>query len=64
MILAKNIPVCADDFIQRCGTDCKLGRFAKAGKYKELLILETGKSHSKLLEYLRVHDRKPGGLEY
>jgi len=64
MILAKHIPVYADDFIRRCGTACRLNKFAKDGNYKELLILETGKSHPKLLEYLKVHDRRPGRPGY
>jgi hypothetical protein len=60
MILAKNIPIHADDFIRRCSTDIRLGRYAKDGDYRELLVTETGKSHAKLLEFLRVNDRRPG----
>lgn len=64
MILAKHIPISADDFVRRCGTDCRLGRYAKDGNYRELMIAETAKSHKKLLEYLRVLDRTSGGAKF
>jgi hypothetical protein len=60
MILAKTIPVNAQDFVRRCSHDCRVGKYAKDGNYLEFLIAETGKSHQKLLDFLRVVDRRSG----
>jgi hypothetical protein len=64
MMIAKTIPINAQDFVRRCSHDCRLGRYAKDGNYLEFLIAETGKSHPKLLEYLRVVDRRVGQPRY
>jgi hypothetical protein len=64
MILTKYIPISAADLIRRCGTDIRLGRFAADGNYLDYLIAETEKSHAKLLEYLRVIDRRSGQPRY
>ena len=64
MILTKSIPINAQDFVRRCSHDCRLGRYAKDGDYLEFLIAETRKSHQKLLEFLRVVDRRSGKARY
>ena len=64
MIVTKTIPINAQDFIRRCSHDCRLGRYAKDGNYLDFLIAETGKSHPRLLEYLRVVDRSVGQPRY
>jgi hypothetical protein len=64
MILAKRIPIYAQDFIRRCATDCRLGRYATDGDYRSLLEQATAKSHNGLLEYLRRHDAKSGESKY
>lgn len=60
MILTKTIPVNAQDFVRRCSHDCRVGKYAKDGDYLEFLIAETRRSHEKLLEFLRVIDRRSG----
>jgi hypothetical protein len=64
MILTKTIPINAQDFIRRCSHDCRTGKYAKDGDYLEFLIAETGKSHQKLLDFLRVVDRRSGKPRY
>jgi hypothetical protein len=64
MILTKQIPVNAQDFVRRCSHDCRVGNYAKNGDHLEFLIAETGKSHQKLLDFLRVVDRGPGAARY
>jgi hypothetical protein len=64
MILAKQIPIHAQDFIRRCATDCRLGRYARDGDYRFLLREATKKSHKGLLEYLQRHDAKEGEAKY
>lgn len=64
MIVTKTIPINAQDFIRRCGHHCRLGKYAKDGNYLDFLIAETGRSHPKLLELLRVIDRKAGKPRY
>jgi len=64
MILAKRIPIHAQDFIRRCGTDCRLGRYASDGDYRRLLEECTAKSHRGLLEYLTRHGATKGEPKY
>jgi hypothetical protein len=64
VILTKSIPIDAQDFVRRCSHDCRVGRYAKDGDYLEFLIAETGKTHQKLLEFLRVVDRRSGMPRY
>jgi hypothetical protein len=64
MIVTKAIPINAQDFIRRCGHDCRLGNYAKDGNYLEFLIAETRRSHPKLLDFLRVVDRRAGKPRY
>ncbi len=64
MILAKRIPIHAQDFVRRCATDCRLGRYASNGDYHLLLEEATASSHPGLLEYLRRHDSQKGEARY
>jgi hypothetical protein len=64
MIVADRIPLQAEEFIRRCATDCRLGRYAHNGDYKAYLERETARVDSQLLDYLRRHDAKPGEPTY
>ena len=65
MITANKIPLNAATFIRRCTDDVLNGRYAATPDgYLEYLIAVTQRRNPKLLEYIRVLDRRTGKPRY
>jgi hypothetical protein len=64
MIRSRSIPLTAPRFITACKDDVALNRYAPAGDYLEYLIKVTKSRDSRLLSFIRVHDRRTGKPRY
>lgn len=61
MILSRNIPFHANTFIRRCTEDVLNHRYAPdPDGYLSFLIEQTERRYSKLMQYIRIPDRKTG----
>jgi len=64
MIHARHIFTDPQEFIRRCATDCRLGRYAQNDDYLEFLIQQTQRRDRKLLSYLARVGRGYGETRY
>jgi hypothetical protein len=64
MIHPRHIFADPQEFIRRCATDCRLGRYAQSDDYLEFLIQQTQRRDRKLLSYLARIGRGYGETRY